>query len=562
MRAMMKRTAAEPRSTIATRSVRGRPFRDAIVAARGLGVAERAEDLRLDEPAELTGGGRTVREVHERGATLLEGEAIVVLVHAEHPREEPRERRLGADHRDQRVARAFLQRGHHRVHVLLTQRGLDAWRHLLEGGGRDLGGGAGAGQSAGREAKAGAAPRGEWPLPVTDAGRSVADRGGVPDEQQLHGRPSGDPRLLAPALELRPLLEEGGPGFLPALALPLDEVLRDGLRGLGAVDGIVQILFDYHSILEISKDVLQLLGLVDESLAAPARGRARQLGRVAGALDLDADRVELVRARAPGQLLDRLPEALPLGRGHVRKGDVRRRRGRPGEERLDLLQDPRIARAVECLVEAGPGPGPVAAEPPEHPLPRPMLRPRERSQPGMQIGVEDVEVPDEPELGAQPVQLAPETLHRLGVEEGPARAQDGPELADRDAHLVEILGIPARAGSWLVGTDGLHEGRHLVEDVAKAWARHGHPPAARGRADPTTGRAFVATTSWKRHHPVTEYAGPRGSCYLLGHDDRPPAVHRRRRSASASARAARKGSVPWPMPPCLPVTASRATSRS
>src|SRR5216683_2851186 len=379
MRAMMKRTAAEPRSTIATRSVRGRPFRDAIVAARGLGVAERAEDLRLDEPAELTGGGRAVREVHERGATLLEGEAIVVLVHAEHPREEPRERRLVADHRDQRVARAFLQRGHHRVHVLLTQRGLDAWRHLLEGGGRDLGGGAGAGQrarqqdvgavgdagqSAGREAKAGAAPRGEWPLPVTDAGRSVADRGGVPDEQQLHGRPSGDPRLLAPALELRPLLEEGGPGFLPALALPLDEVLLDGLRGLGAVDGIVQILFDYHSILEISKDVLQLLGLVDESLAAPARGRARQLGRVAGALDLDADRVELVRARAPGQLVD------------------------------------------------------------------------------------------------------------------------------RDAHLVEILGILARAGSWLVGPDGLHEGRHLVEDVAKAWARHGHPrrPGA-GRTLPQAARS-------------------------------------------------------------------------
>jgi len=107
-------------------------------------------------------------------------------------------------------------------------------------------------------------------------------------------------------------------------------VLAKGRRGLGAVDGIVQILFDYHSILEISKDVSPLLGLVDESLAARARGR------VAGALDLDTDRVELGRARAPGQLLDRLPGALPLGRGHVGKGEIRRRRGRPGEGGADI----------------------------------------------------------------------------------------------------------------------------------------------------------------------------------------------------------------------------------
>ncbi len=286
--------------------------------------------------------GRPVREIQERGAALLEREAVVVLVHAEHPREEPRERGLVADHRDHRVARALLQRGHHRVHVLLAQRGLDARGHLLEGGGRDLGGGAGAderarqqdvgavgdaGQPAGRDPEARAAPRGERPLAVTDADRPVANRGGVPDEQQLHERPSGDPRLSAPALELRPLLEEGGAGFLPALALPLDEVSAEGLRGLRAIDGIVQILFDYHSVLQIAKDVLQLLGLVDEALAALARGRARQLRRVARALDLDADRVELVRARAPGQLLDRLAEALPLRRGDVGQGDVRCRRG-------------------------------------------------------------------------------------------------------------------------------------------------------------------------------------------------------------------------------------------
>jgi hypothetical protein len=40
--------------------------------------------------------------------------------------------------------------------------------------------------------------------------------------------------------------------------------------------------------------------------------------------------------------------------------------------------------------------------------------------------------------------------------------------------------------------------------LGSAWA----PPAARGRADPTTGRAFVATTSSKRHDPVTDYDDP------------------------------------------------------
>src|SRR6185503_13195583 len=342
MRAMMKRTAAEPRSTIATRSVRGRPFvRPGMMGGR-LRAAERAEDPRLDEPAELTGGRRPVGEIEERGAALLEGEAVVVLVHAEHAREQARERGLVADHRDRRVAWALLQRGHHRVQVLLAQRRLDARRHLPEGGRRDLGGGAradqrarqqdvralgDAGQPTGGHAKARAAPRGQRSLAVTNADRRVADRGGVPDEQQLHERPSGDPRLSAPALELRPLLEEGGPGFLPALALPLDEVPAEGLRGLRAIDGIVQILFDYHSVLQIAKDVLQLLGLVNESLAALTRGRARQLGREAGALHLDADRVELVHARAPGELLDRLAEPLPLRRRDVGERDVRGRRG-------------------------------------------------------------------------------------------------------------------------------------------------------------------------------------------------------------------------------------------
>src|SRR6185503_11488192 len=145
---MMKRTAAEPRSTIASRSVRGRPFTRPFMTGGRLRAAERAEDPRLDEPAELPGGRRPVREIEEGGAALLEGESIVVLVHAEHPREEPGERELVADHRDRRVARVLLQRGHHRVEILLAQGGLDTGRYLLERSRRDLGGRAGPDQGA------------------------------------------------------------------------------------------------------------------------------------------------------------------------------------------------------------------------------------------------------------------------------------------------------------------------------------------------------------------------------------------------------------------------------
>jgi hypothetical protein len=80
--------------------------------------------------------------------------------------------------------------------------------------------------------------------------------------------------------------------------------------------------------------------------------------------------------------------------------------------------------------------------------------------------VEHVEVANEPEGGAEPVQLAPQPFHPPVVEQGPARAQDGPEAADRDPHLVDMVGVLARAGPGLVRPEGLHEGGHLVENVA------------------------------------------------------------------------------------------------
>jgi hypothetical protein len=93
---MMKRTAAEPRSTIANG-----PARAAVqVSLMAGGWRRRASRLRLDEPAELAAAaGPSGRS--RSAAPPFEGEAVVVPVHAE-----IRARARGwavADHRDRRV---------------------------------------------------------------------------------------------------------------------------------------------------------------------------------------------------------------------------------------------------------------------------------------------------------------------------------------------------------------------------------------------------------------------------------------------------------------------------
>jgi hypothetical protein len=77
------------------------------MTAGRLRAAERAE-------VELAGGGRPVRAIQQRGAAILEG-------------------------------------GRDRVQVIPTERRLDAWRHVLEGGGRELGDGAGADERTGQQ---------------------------------------------------------------------------------------------------------------------------------------------------------------------------------------------------------------------------------------------------------------------------------------------------------------------------------------------------------------------------------------------------------------------------
>src|SRR5262249_37161635 len=100
------------------------------------------------------------------------------------------------------------------------------------------------GQPTGRHAELGAAARGERAAAITVGGNSLAHRGRVPDEQELH---AGDslgvgglvPRLASAALELGPFVEERRARLLAALALPLGEISLDITPALGPVDDLV-----------------------------------------------------------------------------------------------------------------------------------------------------------------------------------------------------------------------------------------------------------------------------------------------------------------------------------
>jgi hypothetical protein len=60
---------------------------------------------------------------------------------------------------------------------------------------------------------------------------------------------------------------------------------------------------------------------------------------------------------------------------------------------------------------------------------------------------EDVEIADLPERGSDPVELTPEAFEPPSLEERTPGAEDGPEAADRDTHLVKVFGVSSRPRS-------------------------------------------------------------------------------------------------------------------
>jgi len=331
------------------------------------------------------------------------------------------------------------------------------------------------GQSSRGHAELLAASRRERPLVVADPVGSAGGRRGMADEQQLHGRPARArgslrrgalaPGLATPALEPRPLFEEGGARLLSPLALSSDEGLGKGVAGIGTVRDLMEIALDYHGVLMFSKNVLDLSRLVEEALRAPADRRAHELCSVPGALHPGADGMQVLGARAAGQRLDRPAELAELRGGDAEQRDVRAADAGAPEGRLEPRDQPGIPRAVEHGPESAPRSGAVGVEAAQEPAARRARRGPERGHPRPEMRAEDVEIADLPERGSKSAELTPETFDPPSLEERPPGAEDGPEPADRDAHLVKVLGVSSRPRSPRVGPDDVHLSAHRDQDV-------------------------------------------------------------------------------------------------
>ena len=120
---------------------------------------------------------------------------------------------------------------------------------------------------------------------------------------------------------------------------------------------------------------------------------------------------------------------------------------------LDPVEQCEIALALEGLDEQLAVAFAFGFEEREQAPERPLLASLEPRGVVTEVLDEDVEVADRAEGAAEPGELRAERLCPLGVEHGPGRAQKRPEAARRDTHLVELLGIGAEAGAWVVRED-------------------------------------------------------------------------------------------------------------
>src|SRR5262249_715213 len=103
------------------------------------------------------------------------------------------------------------------------------------------------------------------------------------------------PRLSPPPLQLPPsardaLVGPEAPGPLSLRQASDDEGRSPTPRGL---EQLAQAVLGHDGVLVLAEDVLELLGLLDEPHGGPTRGWRRQLRRVARALRLDPQRVQL-----------------------------------------------------------------------------------------------------------------------------------------------------------------------------------------------------------------------------------------------------------------------------
>lgn len=85
--------------------------------------------------------------------------------------------------------------------------------------------------------------------------------------------------------------------------------------------------------------------------------------------------------------------------------------------------------------------------------------------------MEHIEITDTAERGSEPFELPAKAVDPVRVEKRSTRTEDGPEPANRHAHLVDVLRIASIAGAGLVGVNGIHLRFDCRENVIEGGTR-------------------------------------------------------------------------------------------
>lgn len=140
---------------------------------------------------------------------------------------------------------------------------------------------------------------------------------------------------------------------------------------------------------------------------------------------------------------------------------------------LETRQELCIPWTGQRRAERGLRARPIGIKVSEYGLTRSAAGSREGLDLGSQVGVEHIEIADPAEGGPEPFELPAQAVDPLRNEKRTTRAEDGPESANRHAHLVDVLGISSGAGAGLVGVNGVALRLQRRENVIEVGAgRH------------------------------------------------------------------------------------------
>ena len=82
-----------------------------------------------------------------------------------------------------------------------------------------------------------------------------------------------------------------------------------------------------------------------------------------------------------------------------------------------------------------------------------LVGPLERDRVGPEGRDQDVEVPGGAELSGEPGELAAKVVHPGPIQDRPRSPENRAEAADRDAKLMDVLGVLPEPDAWVVRED-------------------------------------------------------------------------------------------------------------